>query len=69
MNGVVISRRLSRCPNWTWHGNGFLARDIRHTRRVALKVLNPELGAVLGGLLHVGEASCVVSIMGGGRAG
>ena len=27
--------------------------DIRHTRRVALKVLNPELGAVLGGLLHV----------------
>ena len=27
--------------------------DIRHTRRVALKVLNPERGAVLGGLLHV----------------
>jgi serine/threonine-protein kinase len=26
----------------------FLARDIRHNRRVALKVLSPELGAVLG---------------------
>src|SRR3954469_7946492 len=26
----------------------YLARDIRHDRRVALKVLNPELGAVLG---------------------
>jgi len=26
----------------------FLARDLRHNRRVALKVLNPELGAVLG---------------------
>jgi serine/threonine-protein kinase len=26
----------------------YLARDIRHNRNVALKVLNPELGAVLG---------------------
>src|SRR3954462_7345474 len=26
----------------------FLARDLRHQRQVALKVLNPELGAVLG---------------------
>src|SRR5206468_3417612 len=26
----------------------YLARDIRHDRNVALKVLNPELGAVLG---------------------
>jgi serine/threonine-protein kinase len=26
----------------------YLARDLRHDRRVALKVLNPELGAVLG---------------------
>jgi eukaryotic-like serine/threonine-protein kinase len=26
----------------------YLARDIRHNRKVALKVLNPELGAVLG---------------------
>ena len=26
----------------------FLARDVRHDRRVALKVLDPELGAVLG---------------------
>src|SRR5882672_3519489 len=26
----------------------YLARDPRHDRRVALKVLNPELGAVLG---------------------
>src|SRR3954463_2615000 len=27
----------------------YLARDIRHARNVALKVLSPELGAVLGG--------------------
>jgi serine/threonine protein kinase len=26
----------------------YLARDVRHSRRVALKVLNPDLGAVLG---------------------
>src|SRR6476659_418317 len=26
----------------------YLARDVRHDRRVALKVLKPELGAVLG---------------------
>src|SRR5438094_5264144 len=26
----------------------YLARDMRHNRKVALKVLNPELGAVLG---------------------
>jgi len=26
----------------------YLARDLRHHRNVALKVLNPELGAVLG---------------------
>jgi tRNA A-37 threonylcarbamoyl transferase component Bud32 len=27
----------------------YLARDLRHERRVAIKVLHPELGAVLGG--------------------
>src|SRR5262245_53400438 len=26
----------------------YLARDLRHDRRVALKVLKPELGAILG---------------------
>ena len=26
----------------------YLARDVRHERRVALKLLSPELGAVLG---------------------
>lgn len=26
----------------------YLARDVRHDRQVALKVLTPELGAVLG---------------------
>lgn len=26
----------------------YLARDLKHDREVALKVLNPELGAVLG---------------------
>ena len=26
----------------------YLARDVKHDRRIALKVLEPELGAVLG---------------------
>ena len=26
----------------------YLARDLRHDRRVAVKVLDPELGAILG---------------------
>jgi hypothetical protein len=33
-----------------WYGHTvFLARDLRHGRPVALKVLHPELGAALGG--------------------
>src|SRR5262245_43191790 len=33
----------------------YLARDVRHERFVALKVLNPELGAVLGGERFLAE--------------
>ena len=33
----------------------YLARDLRHHRRVALKVLDPELGAVLGAERFLGE--------------
>jgi serine/threonine-protein kinase len=33
----------------------YLARDLRHARRVALKVLKPELGAVLGADRFLGE--------------
>jgi serine/threonine-protein kinase len=33
----------------------YLARDLRHDRPVALKVLNPELGAVLGGERFLSE--------------
>jgi serine/threonine-protein kinase len=33
----------------------YLARDIRHDRRVALKLLDPELGAVLGGERFLAE--------------
>ena len=33
----------------------FLARDIKHDRRVAVKVLNPDLGAVLGVDRFLGE--------------
>ncbi len=33
----------------------YLARDVRHQRQVALKVLDPELGAVLGGERFLSE--------------
>ena len=33
----------------------YLARDLRHDRKVALKVLSPELGAVLGGERFLSE--------------
>ena len=33
----------------------YLARDVKHDRRVALKVLDPELGAVLGGERFLSE--------------
>src|SRR6476620_5109645 len=33
----------------------YLARDLRHARSVALKVLDPELGAVLGGERFLSE--------------
>jgi serine/threonine-protein kinase len=33
----------------------YLARDIRHQRQVAVKVLDPELGAVLGGERFLSE--------------
>src|SRR5437773_11740302 len=40
----VIAREIGRGGMATV----YLARDVRHNRNVALKVLNPELGAVLG---------------------
>ena len=40
----VIEREIGRGGMATV----YLARDVRHARNVALKVLNPELGAVLG---------------------
>ena len=43
-NRYVIDREIGRGGMATV----YLARDVRHDRPVALKVLNPELGAVLG---------------------
>src|SRR3979411_842636 len=40
----VIEREIGRGGMATV----YLARDVKHNRRVALKLLNPELGAVLG---------------------
>src|SRR2546423_5093205 len=40
----VIDREIGRGGMATV----YLARDVKHARNVALKVLNPELGAILG---------------------
>ncbi|MCU1292867.1 MAG: protein kinase [Bryobacterales bacterium] len=40
----------------------FLARDVRHKRNVALKVLNPELGAVLGAERFLAEIQVTANL-------
>jgi serine/threonine-protein kinase len=40
----------------------YLARDVRHKRHVALKVLNPELGAILGGERFLGEIQVTANL-------
>ena len=40
----------------------FLARDVRHHRNVALKVLDPELGAVLGGERFLAEIQVTANL-------
>ena len=40
----------------------YLARDIRHNRNVALKVLNPELGAVLGAERFLAEIQVTANL-------
>src|SRR5438067_13909717 len=40
----------------------YLARDKRHDRRVALKLLNPELGAVLGAERFLGEIKVTANL-------
>jgi len=40
----------------------YLARDLRHNRNVALKLLNPELGAVLGGERFLAEIQVTANL-------
>ncbi|MEP6508340.1 MAG: serine/threonine-protein kinase, partial [Gemmatimonadales bacterium] len=40
----------------------YLARDIKHDRQVALKVLNPELGAVLGSERFLAEIKVTANL-------
>ena len=40
----------------------YLARDLKHDRRVAVKVLNPELGAVLGVERFLGEIKVTANL-------
>jgi serine/threonine-protein kinase len=40
----------------------FLARDLRHNRRVALKVLKPELAAVVGAERFLAEIETTASL-------
>src|SRR5437773_6262295 len=41
----------------------YLARDVKHNRRVALKVLKPELGAVLGVERFLAEIEVTASLL------
>src|SRR5215212_2255859 len=40
----------------------YLARDVRHARNVAVKVLNPELGAVLGAERFLSEIQVTANL-------
>ncbi len=40
----------------------YLARDLKHQRQVALKVLNPELGAVLGSERFMAEIEVTANL-------
>src|ERR1041384_4629849 len=40
----------------------YLARDVRHNRRVALKLLQPELGAVLGAERFLSEIQVTANL-------
>ena len=40
----------------------FLAHDVRHDRRVALKVLRPELSAILGGERFLAEIKTTANL-------
>jgi eukaryotic-like serine/threonine-protein kinase len=40
----------------------YLTRDVRHNRRVALKVQHPELGAVLGSECFLNEIQLTASV-------
>ena len=40
----------------------YLARDLRHNRNVALKLLSPELGAVLGGERFLAEIQVTANL-------
>src|SRR5262245_59730467 len=40
----------------------YLARDVKHNRQVALKVLNPELGAVLGSERFMAEIEVTANL-------
>jgi len=40
----------------------YLARDLRHERHVAVKVLNPELGAILGGERFLAEIKTTANL-------
>src|SRR5687767_4675030 len=54
----VIDREIGRGGMATV----YLARDVRHSRNVAVKVLNPELGAVLGAERFLSEIQVTANL-------
>ncbi len=41
---------------------GYLAEDLKHARKVAIKVLHPELSAVIGGERFLAEIKLTASL-------
>ncbi|HET7374622.1 MAG TPA: protein kinase, partial [Gemmatimonadaceae bacterium] len=63
LNGVLADRyRIERELGSGGMATVYLAHDLRHDRKVAIKVLKPELAAVLGGERFLAEIKTTANL-------